>query len=273
MNKVILLFFFFSGFSACSLDKETQNPDQPIEDEKREYADYIFQYSMVDALLAGVYEGSMTIEELKSKGDMGLGTFNQVNGELIMHEGNVYRMKSDGRIETVADKVKTPLAFVKFFRPDTVFHLSGEKISYEDFEHFIRTTLNPNEMYAIRISGSFQTLHARAPEPAQKPYPPLAEHLATHQKEFDLVETKGTAVGFYLPEYTVRMNVPGFHLHYLSEDKKNGGHILNFISDDLKIEADRAEGLILQNLDTPEFRKADLLKDRQKETLKVERGR
>ena len=77
----------------------------------------IFQNSTINALLEGVYDGSLTYGELRTHGDFGLGTFNALDGEMIAFDGNFYQVKSDGVAYPVADDQKTPFATVVFFRP------------------------------------------------------------------------------------------------------------------------------------------------------------
>ena len=43
----------------------------------------IYQTSLMSALLSGVYEGETTIADLLAHGDFGLGTFNELDGEMI----------------------------------------------------------------------------------------------------------------------------------------------------------------------------------------------
>lgn len=258
---------------ACGSHENTENKELISHPVDSDYNDYLYQYSIIDALLAGVYDGTMTFGEIKSKGNLGLGTFNRIDGELFMNDGEVFKIRYDGSVHPVNDSEQTPLAFVKHFQPDTIFEWSGNAINYEQFEEWIGNNLHSNELYAIRISGPFSRMHTRAPAPAQKPYPPLVDYLADNQHEFTFEETLGVAVGFYLPEYIDRMNVPGFHFHYLSEDQQSGGHILDFETNRLKVEVDKASGVILENMDNRDFLNADLVKDRGNEMNTVERGR
>lgn len=224
----------------------------------------------MDALLAGVYDGNLTFSELKTKGDFGIGGFNHLDGELLINEGKVYRIRYNGRVQEVADADSTSIAFVKFFNPDTSFTISGRTATFEQVQQQLSRQLNANGMYAIRLKGAFTSMHTRAPEPAKKPYPPLDQHLKTKQHDFRLVNTSGVCVGFLLPAYAGRTNVPGYHFHYLADDHQSGGHVFDFTTNQLTVEVDYVKGFSVEMNTNPAFGKADLQKNRQEELEKVE---
>ncbi len=232
--------------------------------------DFMYQYSIIDALMAGVFDGDLTLGQLKKKGDFGVGTFNRVDGELLIDKGHVYKIGYDGSVKEVPDSDSTSAAFVKFFKADTVIHLNGRGLTYEKVQEQIKHLLNPNGIYALRISATFPTMTTRAEKPAVKPYTSLPEHLKQNQVVFELKNTKGICAGFLLPPYLARTNVPGFHLHYLADDHKSGGHIFNFTADSLTIEVDMAKGFTIENNTNAEFGKVNLQPDRGAELKKIE---
>lgn len=235
------------------------------------YSDFIYQYSIIDALLAGVYDGELSLGELKERGDFGIGTFNRLDGELLMIDGVVYKLAYDGTIFAAPDSEGTPLAFVKSFKADNKIVMEGKDLTLEDVVKKLEQVLSGNSLYAVKISGEFKTMNARSVKAADKPYPSLAEHVAAGgQYVFNFEDTAGVCVGFVMPPYVARTNVPGIHLHYLANDHKAGGHVFNFTADRLEIEIDEAEGLIVQRNTDSSFKAADLDRDRKQELHKVE---
>jgi len=232
----------------------------------------LYQYSVIDALLAGVYDGEIDCETLKAKGDFGIGGFNAIDGELYLNEGKVSRIRYDGHAYPVSDEEKAAMAFVTFFDPDTSFTIRENGLTYDSLKLRLGNVISGNRMYAIRISGSFNRMQTRAPAPARKPYKPLAEHLITNQYFFKLDGTRGTMVGFCFPAYLEKVNVPGFHFHYLTEDRQKGGHVLDFMSDSIDVQLGRLHRLTLDIPGTREFEKAPLAKDRKGELNYVEGG-
>jgi len=232
--------------------------------------DFMYQYSIIDALLAGAFDGNLTIGALKQKGDFGIGTFNRVDGELLMDGGVVYRTRYDGRTEVVADTDSTSAAFIKFFKTDTSFTMAGNNFNYEEVQKKLLAVMNPNCMYAIRIKGAFATMNTRAEYPAAEPYTTLSEHMKTKQTLFNYTKTEGVAVGFWLPAYLARTNVPGYHFHFLSTDKQSGGHIFNFTSHKITVEMDEIKGFTVEANTHPDFKKVNLKADRAAELKKIE---
>ncbi len=233
--------------------------------------DFLFQYSIIDALLAGVFDGNLSTGELKQHGDFGIGTFNGLDGEMIVIDGKVLKMRANGEIIEVSDTVKTPLAFVKFFQPDTVLTIRGKSVTYEGLKSQLSPYLNENKIYAIRLKGNFRRVEARSVAPAPKPYPELAAYLAAGgQTSFSFSDTRGTCIGFVSPVYTARTNVPGYHLHYVDESLEQGGHVFDFEADTLSIEIDRVQGFTIELNTHKDYDIADLNKNRKEELKTVE---
>src|SRR6202158_1160555 len=67
----------------------------------------IFQTSTVDALMEGASQGDMTMGELKTHGDFGLGTFDGLDGEMIELDGKVFQVRADGHAHPVEDSART----------------------------------------------------------------------------------------------------------------------------------------------------------------------
>lgn len=230
----------------------------------------MYQYSIIDALLAGAFDGDLTIGELKKKGDFGIGTFNRVDGELLMTDGVVYRARYDGTVQVVPDTDSTSAAFIKYFHTDTSWVMDGNAFNYAAVQKKLVAWMNPNSMYAIRIKGQFATMTTRAEYPAEKPYTTLSEHLKTKQVIFNLNNTAGIGMGFWLPVYLAKTNVPGFHFHYLTNDKKSGGHIFDFTSNKITIEVDEIRGFTVEANTNPDFKTVNLQADRAAELKKIE---
>jgi acetolactate decarboxylase len=227
---------------------------------------------VIDGLLAGVYDGDLTVGMLRQHGDFGIGTFNALDGEMVVHDGVVYRVRFDGSVHVVPDSERTPLGFVTFFQPTQTIALDGA-LTLPEVQAELARRLRTNALYAIEIRGRFATVGARAPEPATPPYPELAEYLGSHQRKFALADSEGVAIGFVMPPYLGRVNVPGVHLHYLANDHRSGGHVLDFRSDGaLAVRVMELTGVNIEISQRPELYKADLTRDRQREVKQVETG-
>ena len=269
-HSVVFLAIIVAALGGCKSAYNKRDFSQNKPETTSPESDFLYQYSIIDALMAGVFDGDLTIGKLKTKGNFGIGTFNKVDGELIMHEGKVYKVSYDGSVKETADSDSTSAAFVKFFKTDTTIYMPGKALTYEKIQEYLSQNLNENGIYALRIKGAFSSMTTRAARPAKSPYKTLSEHLKTNQAVFNLTNTNGICSGFLLPPYLARTNVPGFHLHYISGDLKEGGHVFNFTTDSVAIEIDIAKGFVIENNTNTEFQNVNLKPDRGAELKKIE---
>ncbi len=184
----------------------------------------IYLCAPVNALVEGIYEENVSFAEIKLHGDFGLGTFNDLDGEMLMLNATTYQINSEGRVNVVGDEALSPFACVTFFEP--VFHedIEGE-MDYQAFVEMLYSLLpSPNLFYAIMIEGSFAHVKTRS-VPRQESYRPIVE-VTKNQPTFDFNNIQGTIAGFFTPSFMASLNVPGLHLHFLSSDLKHGGHLL-----------------------------------------------
>lgn len=203
----------------------------------RNNKEILFQTSTIGALLEGVYDGLLTCKELKKHGDTGIGTFDGLEGEMVMLDGNVYQVKADGAAYPADDCQTTPFAVVTFFEPDHALTLSEVK-DYEDLQKQLDAMLpTKNIPYAVRIEGRFPYIRTRSVPRQTRPYPRLIE-VAKTQPTFEYRDIEGTLVGFRLPDYMEGLNVPGYHLHFIDSERKCGGHLLECQAETVKAQLD-----------------------------------
>lgn len=185
-----------------------------------------FQTSTLAALLDGAYDGDLTIGELRRHGDLGLGTFQGLDGEMIVLDGEVWRARVDGTCAPVADDERTPFAVVTPFTADVTVAVERPLDQEELLALVARRAPLGTLTQAIRFDGRLDAVHARSVPRQQPPYPPLLEAAAT-QRDFMLGPVDGTLVGFCFPSWVGGVNLPGFHLHAITADRTRGGHVLH----------------------------------------------
>lgn len=202
----------------------TRLPTAPAVPEDHET---LYQVSTIDALMQGVYDGVQPVGETKKHGDFGIGTFDALEGEMIVIDGIVYQAKADGGIYPVPDNTTTPFATVTYFEPD-IYVTTGQPVNFSVFTTEMSARLpSQNMVYAVRMHGTFPTMKIRAITAQQKPYPVLTD-AAKNQSVYLYTNSTGTVVGFYIPVFFRGINVVGYHLHFIGDDRHNGGHILDF---------------------------------------------
>jgi acetolactate decarboxylase len=230
----------------------------------------LFQTSTLQALMAGVYDGDLTFQELARQGDFGLGTFDALDGEMIALDGAFYQIKADGRVYPVTGAMKTPFAAVTFFQAGTT-HLIEMPLNYRQLLDYATKLLpSPNLPYAIRIDGLFPYVKARSIPRQQKPYPPLAQ-AAEKQAVFELANVKGVIVAFRYPAFLAGLNPLGYHCHFITADRRAGGHLLDCRVEGATVSLNALPEFFLRLPGNQEFLKSDLAGDRRPELEKVEK--
>jgi acetolactate decarboxylase len=231
--------------------------------------DTLYQVSTIDALLNADYDGVKDLKSLKAHGDFGLGTFNKLDGEMLLLDGTFYQIKSDGKVYEAPSETKTPFACVTFFDEKETFVLEGGA-NYAKFAKDARLYFIPNYFYAVKIEGTFKMIKARSVPAQKKPYPMLTAVVKT-QPVFELRDVKGTLAGFFTPGFFKGINVPGLHMHFISDDRKSGGHVLDFEIAEGFLKTDKTTNISLSLPDSPEFSAMDFSNDREKDLNKVEK--
>ncbi len=199
--------------------------------------DVLFQTSMYDALDKGVHEGEITVKDLKQHGDFALGTFNAIDGEMIGLDGEFYQIKIDGLAYPAIDSMQTPFAMVTSFEPDRRTSLNKAADLEQLKQHLDGLLPTKNIFYAIKIEGAFKYIKARSVPRQERPYPRLSK-IFDNQRIFQFHDVRGTLVGFRCPFYVEGINVPGYHFHFITEDRKAGGHLLQCNLEDVPVEID-----------------------------------
>ena len=188
----------------------------------------IAQIALLQSLAQGYFGGTITAGELRALGDTGIGTFEGLNGEMIVLDGKVYQALGDGRVVVCPDETVIPYATVTFFDKDIAVKLENikDKAALEKALNEAVKKHGANSFYMIKMPTEFSSILYRSEYGSRKPYPTLVEALKDKQTEFTEKNIKGTLVGLYCPSYMGELNSVGWHFHFLSEDKKKGGHIL-----------------------------------------------
>lgn len=232
----------------------------------------LYQVSTIEALLAGLYDGSVEIGEVLEQGDFGLGTFDRLDGELILLDGEIYQAAFDGSVNRMPPETRTPFIALTQFEADQRLRAEAG-LTFAEFKTWLEGKLpSRNLIYGVRVDGRFRDIVYRSvPRQEQKPYPPLVD-VVRRQAVFRSEDIGGTLLGFWCPDFTAGLNVPGFHLHFLSDDRRHAGHVLDFSIDGGEVQLDLTNGLELQLPVDSDFLGIDLGTDQSGALRSVERG-
>ncbi len=192
-------------------------------------AHVVFQTSTIGALLDGAYDGDVAMREVLEHGDLGLGTLDALDGELIVVDGVAHAARVDGTLRAVAPGERTPFAVVIPFAADVRVPLRGP-LTLQRLLAVVDAHLPGGRriVHALRVDGRFERVHARSVPRQERPYRPLVDVVA-QQRVFELRDLDATMVGFRFPSDADALNVTGHHLHVADAARAHGGHVFDCV--------------------------------------------
>jgi acetolactate decarboxylase len=230
----------------------------------------VFQVSTSGALVAGVYDREVSVQTILEHGNFGLGTFANLDGEMVAVDGHVYQVHGSGLVSEAGPDAGAPFAVVTWFDPETDVSIAPVS-SFKDLEarcdEFRRSG---NIFYALRLDGRFKRVRTRAVRPPQ-----LGTRLveaANAQSEFTFADIDGTLVGLWSPGFSSAFSVAGYHFHFLSADRRHGGHLLDVQADALQLKIEALTSFHLALPESEAFLKADLSKNTAEELAYAEQA-
>ena len=235
----------------------------------------MYQVSTLQALAMGYTRPVVTVGELLRHGDTGLGTFEDVGGEMIVLDGRCYRADETGAVAEAAPGTGVPFA--------SVTELAGcERFEMEDIPDIaaLRTVMDLkieegfglNSMHMARIDGFFESVSARSESAFRSQHVSLKKVLEKTQRDFRFSDVPGTLVCVYYPDYMEGINAPGWHFHFLSADRKRGGHVFELRMAAGGVQLDRISSIEIRLPEEPAFDTYSLKQASGEEIRQVEQG-
>lgn len=233
----------------------------------------MYQVSTLQALALGYSRTVISVKELLREGDIGLGTFEDVNGEMITLDGHCYRATQDGSVIEVPPETGVPFAAVARLQGEQQFPLKNipdiEALKTE-LTLKIEERFGLNSMHVVNIEGCFENVYARSAAPYRSHHVSLKEILDQNQKAFQFENIKGSLVGVYFPDYMDGINMPGWHLHFLSADRLKGGHVFDVSIRDGEAKVDKIGNIFINLPKEAAFDTYSLKQDLQEEIKSIE---
>jgi len=232
--------------------------------------DVLFQISTIDALMQGVFDGFYRFDDLMAQGDFGIGTFDALDGEMVALDGECFQIRADGIAYPVQGNMTAPFATVTRFEMDQTAALENAGNFTELSRQIDQYLPSRNMFYALRIDGTFPYVQTRSVPRQEKPYPRLVEAVED-QSVFNFTNVTGSVVGIWAPDFAKGVNVPGYHLHFITEDRKAGGHILEIQVANATAQVDVTAGFAMQLPSSGDFYNVNLSGDLQEELERIEK--
>ena len=277
-TAVLLAAMMIASFAGCNQQNSTEGSKTETsapsvsKDSISKDTETIYQVALLQSLTQGYYDGIIKVSELKGHGDTGIGTFEGVNGEMIVIDGKVYQALGDGTVQEAADDETVPFSNVTFFDSDVSVDLKNIN-DMASFKAELNKTVaekGKNMFYVVKVSGTFEKMLVRSELKQEKPYRSLDKALETDQREFSYENIAGTVVGLYCPDYMGGLNAVGWHFHFISDDRTKGGHILELSFKNAKAELDITPSFDMKLSDNTDFQNMELAKNVDEAIKKVE---
>jgi acetolactate decarboxylase len=217
----------------------------------------VFQTGTMGALIDGIYDGDCSVEHLLTRGDFGVGTFNALDGEMLLLDGTCYRLSSDGSVGPTASSVQTPFAVVTRFEAHVTQRIDEPLTQEEMRDLLVGLTPSDNYLYAYRIQGEFASVRTRTVARQSPPYRRLVEVTKGEPVQM-FSKLSGDIVGFRTPVFQRGIGIAGDHAHFIDELRTQGGHVLDFVLTRGTLEVCIGTDLHLELPRTVAFERADL---------------
>lgn len=259
IHRFVILLSIMLTLMSCSAPSASVPTVPPALAATRD-TETLTQVSTYPALQLGEFDGETTYAELATHGDFGLGTFDGLEGEMIALDGIFYQALADGSVRVADPKMETPFADVHFFQSTQQVKIQEPVQSVEELTAYLSKQLpSQNRPYAFRIHGTFTAISYRSVPKQGTPYPSLQEAVA-QQKVFEAQTMPGTLVGYMLPTYLNGICLPGYHFHFISDDKSHGGHMVKIAFAEATVDIDYLENVKLVIPQNDTFQKTDFAK-------------
>ena len=233
----------------------------------------MYQVSTLQALALGYSRAVITVKDLLQEGNTGLGTFEDVNGEMIVMDGHCYRADQNGHVTVVAPETGVPFAAVADLTGEQRFSMKEmpdiESVRTE-LTRKIEERFGLNSMHVVVIDGYFEKVDARSEAPYRSHHIPLKAILGQTQNAYIYENIPGSLVGVYFPDYMDGINMPGWHLHFLSEDRTKGGHVFDVCIREGEAKVDKISNIFINLPKEAAFDTYSLKQDLQEEIKSVE---
>jgi acetolactate decarboxylase len=242
---VLLLPVALVTLAGCAALPARTAPPAPVHE--------VTQISTYPALDKGICDGDVTYAQLAQMGNFGIGTFDGMDGEMVALDGQFYQARTDGSVQRAGDTLETPFATVTDFTAAQRLQPAGPLASYDQLKAYLDKAAPPaNRPYAIKVHGKFPYIKIRSVPRQSVPCPPLADTVA-QQVTWEHKDISGTLVGYWFPQYLSTLNAPGYHLHFISDDRQAAGHMLDVSLDGATIDIEYLDRVTLQIPHTAAF--------------------
>ncbi|MCF8999170.1 acetolactate decarboxylase [Acinetobacter nectaris] len=215
----------------------------------------IYQFSTIGALMSGYFYPDQDVSEVCSCSSIGLGCSEKLNAELTISDGKLYTATAEKSLESHTSALFVPFYQVTNFNNYKQYQIleTTQDTLEQTIKHII---LLKNNFVAVKIKAHFTNLVLRRPYASDKMR--NIEDVSNNQLVSQYKDISGCLIGFWTPELFGRISVPGFHLHFLSDDLMISGHVLSYHFDSAELQIEEKRTIEIMNPNRSEFAELDI---------------
>ncbi len=217
---------------------DTSVKDTVKETEEETTKNSLYQVSTLNAVMQGYADSAMTSEAFLEYGDMGFGTLASTKGNMIVIDGRMYQIQADGSAAKASKEDGVSFGVITSIGEDAyttdLTEMDMEGVMAE-LDGYIENH-GKNRIYAAMIDGKFSQIQTQAGMAAPK----TAEDEETAVQELE--DSKGTIVAVWFPDYYSGLNTSGWHMYYLTSNRKTGGYAAGFTLNEAKVMISEVDG-------------------------------
>lgn len=221
--------------------------------------DTIYQISTSIAISNGCLDGFLTLKEIKRLGNFGIGSITGLEGEIIYLNDEFHHFSDNGLTNRTNEDFMSPRMLITNFKSKNMIEIN-QNTTYQKIKKIIESSMpTQNIMYAIKIIGVFNWVKIKCFPKQIKPYPQGPIELTCHENALELQNISGVLVGYFMTDLFKKVNSSKYHFHFMSADKKHGGHLVDCQITNCNIEIDSKHNLMLFLPNTSTYYNVDLI--------------
>lgn len=215
----------------------------------------IYQFSSIGALMSGYFKPGQDIYPTCSCSSIGLGCSELVNAEVTVLNGAVYTATAEQKIQLEKAPFCVPFYQISDFNDYAEHEVSD--INQDNLADIVKQhiVLN-NNFVAVRIKAKFDAVKLRRPYASDQVRD--VKEISGNQQVSEYKDVSGCLLGFWTPEIFGRLSVPGFHLHFLSDDTSISGHVLSYAASVATLQLEEKYSIEITNPRNSEFAHLDI---------------
>lgn len=215
----------------------------------------VFQFSTISALMSGFMSGEFKLDGCNNDKLFGIGCSCELNGELTIVKGNVWEATAGESVHILHNKL-VPFVQVTDFEIENSFECFN--IDEKNMPSIFDGEVNSKNFFvAVNVHAKFERIKVRRPQRSSSKVRSILD-VSNSQEVSTYIDISGQLIGFWTPDVYGRISVPGFHFHFLSDDKTKSGHVLSYKARKALVHYQMKDTIEIKNPSSDEYKNMNI---------------